>query len=237
MFYQDPFLFYQQSPHYSPHNIVPPSPKYSPHLMGDCSAQSAYFVSKQPSHYQDVCPQKPSPRSAFDCSMQPFLPQPQMPKVSQDSRSDILHSLPVYFRVKPSLRTPSGRKCRKSRTVFTDLQLRVLEKTFSEQKYLDSTNRAKLAQILGLNEAQVKTWFQNRRMKWKKKNNKNSSVEKDKEKSESSSSGVKDKTPARPREDRAVEITSATEKTVVQKRENVSREQRSEQNSLSSMTL
>lgn len=74
----------------------------------------------------------------------------------------------MYFRVKPTLRTPSGRKCRKSRTVFTDLQLRVLEKTFSEQKYLDTSNRAKLAQTLGLNETQVKTWFQNRRMKWKK---------------------------------------------------------------------
>ena len=74
----------------------------------------------------------------------------------------------MYFRVKPTLRTPSGRRCRKSRTVFTDLQLRVLEKTFSEQKYLDTSNRAKLAQTLGLNETQVKTWFQNRRMKWKK---------------------------------------------------------------------
>jgi len=86
-----------------------------------------------------------------------------------DPRNDVLHSLPVYFRVKPSLRTPSGRKCRKSRTVFTDLQLRVLEKTFSEQKYLDSTSRAKLAQILGLNEAQVKTWFQNYRYKCRRK--------------------------------------------------------------------
>ena len=74
----------------------------------------------------------------------------------------------MYFRVKPTLRTPSGRRCRKSRTVFTDLQLRVLEKTFAEQKYLDTSNRAKLAQTLGLNETQVKTWFQNRRMKWKK---------------------------------------------------------------------
>ena len=52
--------------------------------------------------------------------------------------------------------------------MFTDLQLRILEKTFSEQKYLDTSSRAKLAQTLGLNETQVKTWFQNRRMKWKK---------------------------------------------------------------------
>lgn len=90
------------------------------------------------------------------------------------SSSDIIHHpLPVYFRVKPAIRTPSGKRCRKSRTVFTDLQLRVLEKTFSEQRYLDSTNRAKLSHILGLNEAQVKTWFQNRRMKWKKKVAKN----------------------------------------------------------------
>lgn len=66
------------------------------------------------------------------------------------------------------MRTPSGRRCRKSRTVFTDLQLRILEKTFSDQKYLDTSSRAKLAQTLGLNETQVKTWFQNRRMKWKK---------------------------------------------------------------------
>lgn len=48
------------------------------------------------------------------------------------------------------------------------MQLKVLEKTFTEQRYLDTTSRSKLAQNLGLNETQVKTWFQNRRMKWKK---------------------------------------------------------------------
>ena len=94
-----------------------------------------------------------------------------------DPSPDVLNSLPVYFRLKPTLRTPSGRRCRKSRTVFTDLQLRVLEKTFSEQKYLDTSSRGKLAQTLGLNETQVKTWFQNRRMKWKKENNKSSITE------------------------------------------------------------
>lgn len=91
----------------------------------------------------------------------------------------------MYFRVKPTLRTPSGRRCRKSRTVFTDLQLRMLEKTFFEQKYLDTTSRGKLAHTLGLNETQVKTWFQNRRMKWKKETGKDEINEKDNENEES----------------------------------------------------
>lgn len=90
------------------------------------------------------------------------------PLVYQDPSPEVISSLPVYFRVKPQLRTPSGRRCRKSRTVFSDMQLKVLEKTFAEQRYLDTTSRSKLAQSLGLNETQVKTWFQNRRMKWKK---------------------------------------------------------------------
>ena len=94
-----------------------------------------------------------------------------------DPSPDVLNSLPVYFRLKPTIRTPSGRRCRKSRTVFTDLQLRILEKTFSDQKYLDTSSRAKLAQTLGLNETQVKTWFQNRRMKWKKDKKLNKRVE------------------------------------------------------------
>ena len=94
-----------------------------------------------------------------------------------DPSPEVLNSLPVYFRLKPTIRTPSGRRCRKSRTVFTDLQLRILEKTFSEQKYLDTSSRAKLAQTLGLNETQVKTWFQNRRMKWKKDAKQNKQAE------------------------------------------------------------
>ena len=107
-----------------------------------------------------------------------------------DPSPEVLSQLPVYFRVKPTLRTPSGRRCRKSRTVFTDLQLRVLEKTFAEQKYLDTSNRAKLAQTLGLNETQVKTWFQNRRMKWKKESSPVSNQESSTSKSDGSTASA-----------------------------------------------
>jgi len=59
-------------------------------------------------------------------------------------------------------------KCRRNRTVFTDQHLTSLEQSFERQKYLSTKDRAVLAAELGLSQIQVKTWYQNRRMKWKK---------------------------------------------------------------------
>ncbi|KAK6618778.1 T-cell leukemia homeobox protein 3 [Polyplax serrata] len=61
-------------------------------------------------------------------------------------------------------RTPPKRK--KPRTSFTRLQIAELEKKFHKQKYLASAERASLAKTLKMTDAQVKTWFQNRRTKW-----------------------------------------------------------------------
>jgi hypothetical protein len=49
------------------------------------------------------------------------------------------------------------------------MQLIGLEKRFENQKYLSTPDRIQLADSLGLSQLQVKTWYQNRRMKWKKK--------------------------------------------------------------------
>ena len=54
------------------------------------------------------------------------------------------------------------------RTVFTEKQLEGLELKFNEKKYLSVPDRMELANRLELSETQVKTWFQNRRMKCKK---------------------------------------------------------------------
>ena len=47
-------------------------------------------------------------------------------------------------------------------------QLVGLERRFNTQKYLSTTDRIELARSLALTQMQVKTWYQNRRMKWKK---------------------------------------------------------------------
>jgi len=63
-------------------------------------------------------------------------------------------------------RTPPKRK--KPRTSFTRLQIIELEKRFHRQKYLASAERSALAKSLKMTDAQVKTWFQNRRTKWRR---------------------------------------------------------------------
>uniref|UniRef100_A0A672IPV5 Homeobox domain-containing protein n=2 Tax=Salarias fasciatus TaxID=181472 RepID=A0A672IPV5_SALFA len=65
----------------------------------------------------------------------------------------------------PPVRT---KKPRKARTAFTDHQLNQLERSFERQKYLSVQDRMDLAAALNLTDTQVKTWYQNRRTKWKR---------------------------------------------------------------------
>ncbi|XP_050429002.1 T-cell leukemia homeobox protein 2-like [Adelges cooleyi] len=63
-------------------------------------------------------------------------------------------------------RTPPKRK--KPRTSFTRSQISQLEEKFNKHRYLSSVDRAALAKSLKMTDAQVKTWFQNRRTKWRR---------------------------------------------------------------------
>uniref|UniRef100_A0A2K6B4S2 Homeobox domain-containing protein n=1 Tax=Macaca nemestrina TaxID=9545 RepID=A0A2K6B4S2_MACNE len=64
-------------------------------------------------------------------------------------------------------------KKQKARTVFSSPQLCVLNDRFQRQKYLSLQQMQELSNILNLSYKQVKTWFQNQRMKskrWQKNN-------------------------------------------------------------------
>ena len=57
---------------------------------------------------------------------------------------------------------------RKQRPLFSPHQIQTMEKEFAKKRYVTEDKRAQLALEVNLTETQVKTWFQNRRTKWKK---------------------------------------------------------------------
>ncbi|KAM9010591.1 homeobox protein MSX-2-like, partial [Ara ararauna] len=61
-----------------------------------------------------------------------------------------------------------GKGGRRLRTAFSAEQVSTLESSFQRQQYLGAAERRKLAGRMRLSEVQIKTWFQNRRMKLKR---------------------------------------------------------------------
>lgn len=81
----------------------------------------------------------------------------------------------LHLHLRPNIKTIAKRpnrahKSKRVRTIFTPEQLRRLEHEFSNQMYLVGHDRGFLAKSLNLTESQVKVWFQNRRIKFRKIN-------------------------------------------------------------------
>ncbi|KAJ0023936.1 hypothetical protein NQD34_003835 [Periophthalmus magnuspinnatus] len=135
------------------------------------------LLSARPFHSQLVLKDQSSllkfPMSPLSCSLASPLGSPLLSAAPGLTVGSASHHLPLDLHLRGKLEHGADggsktKKGRRSRTVFTELQLMGLEKRFEKQKYLSTPDRIDLAESLGLSQLQVKTWYQNRRMKWKK---------------------------------------------------------------------
>ncbi|KAM9715401.1 hematopoietically-expressed homeobox protein hhex [Menidia menidia] len=144
------------SPHSSFTSLLPP---YRTHVYEPTPIHPALSHAALTASY--------APGGAFAGSLYPFHAQP--PRTVGEYAHALLRPDALG---KPLLWTPFIQrplhKRKGGQVRFSNDQTVELEKKFESQKYLSPPERKRLAKMLQLSERQVKTWFQNRRAKWRR---------------------------------------------------------------------
>ncbi|XP_019481703.1 PREDICTED: homeobox protein NANOG [Hipposideros armiger] len=141
----------------------PPCPKASnsrePSPVPEISGPEEHYASLQMSPAETPHTETVSPLpSSMDLLMQN----------SPDSSTSPSVTLPTSVEKTVKEERKVQVKKQKIRTVFSQAQLGILNERFQRQKYLSLQQMQELSKILNLSYKQIKTWFQNQRMKCKR---------------------------------------------------------------------
>ncbi|KAA0706699.1 Homeobox protein Hox-C4a [Triplophysa tibetana] len=93
---------------------------------------------------------------------------PEHPNSSASAKQPVVYPWMKKIHISTVNPNYNGAEPKRSRTAYTRQQVLELEKEFHYNRYLTRRRRIEIAHSLVLSERQIKIWFQNRRMKWKK---------------------------------------------------------------------